>query len=513
MLKVNAASFIEKNLMKVKGYDYNWISMISSTPLIFEDTNYLRVLHYIDNTITTQELKEYRNGNLRKVYANFEYMLMDNLEYYDRIMAFCTMYFHKYISIDGDNTQKHIPNHIISMNITPTKIWCATMLSTSSTKFEIEYGWDMKCVDLNNGNSWLQNNFHILKRNPMFDVFISYRAYINNTSGYRETFIADKTPDKRLYQICKKFTEQSQVFSSDDIELLDEYTQHVDEYVKNLYDSLSDCMSVLYNNDKSAYAIYVFEDEFMIHTTHFGMRVFKKNGQISKDYMSNSYECFVAEPYLKPSIRKQIQWCKYVMPFKYQRVIEILTKVLEKLLETDFHNVVAVKRMNPKTNTVSYVRFTGIFDRVYIYEKFMHDNKVVKEYKRCLSKTNAAKYIVERGYYIFGLKEDIDALLNDFENSVQPRINILRNHYNKYCVKIDEFMKGVVDRYNRQNSKIINTYINGAKDYTISSDVKITSLKSDGDTVNLIIKTVNGNIKNKTKSDTEIKSYYDVINS
>ena len=48
MLQVNAASFIEKNLMKVKGYDYNWISMISSTPLIFEDTNYLRVLHYID---------------------------------------------------------------------------------------------------------------------------------------------------------------------------------------------------------------------------------------------------------------------------------------------------------------------------------------------------------------------------------------------------------------------------------------------------------------------------------
>ena len=74
-------------------------------------------------------------------------------------------------------------------------------------------------------------------------------------------------------------------------------------------------------------------------------------------------------------------------------------------------------------------------------------------------------------------------------------------------------MKGVVERYNRQNAKIINTYINGVKDYSISSDVKVTSLKSDGDTVNLIIKTVNGNIKNKTKSDTEIKSYYDIINS
>mgnify|MGYP006872970459 CR=1 FL=1 len=511
MYQVNAASFIEKNLMKVKGYDYNWISMISSKPVIFEDVDYLRVMHFINNTITEQELKEYQDGNLRKLYANFEYMLMDNLEYYDRIISFCTMYFHNYISIDGDRTDKYIPKHIIDMDITPTKIWCATMLSTSSTKFEIEYGWNIKCVNLNNGNSPLQNNFHILKRNTFFDTFISYRAFVNNTSGYRETFIVDRTKNKKLYNICKKFTEQSQIFSDNDIEMLSDYTKHVDDSVKNLYSSLDNCMSVLYNNDKSAYAIYVFDDEFMIHTTHFGMRVFKKNGQISKDYMSNSYECFVAEPYLKTSIKKQIQWCKYVTPNKYLHIIEVLVKLLEKLLETDFHEVVAVKRMNTKTGTVSYVRFSGIFDRVYIYEKFMHDNKVVKEYKKCLSKTNAARYIVERGYYIFGMKQDIDQLLNQFENESIPRINILKNHYNRYCVNIEEFMKDVIKRYNNQNSRIINTYINGVKDFNVSNDIKVTSLKSDGDTVNLVIKTVNSNLKNNSKTNDNIKSYYEVI--
>lgn len=507
---INIGTYIEKNLMKIKGYNYNWISMISSSPILFEDVNYLKVQHYVNNTITEQEKEAYADGRLRKLYMNFETMIMDNLEYYDRIISYCTMMFLDYICVDEVPSKKNIPAHTLSFDITPTKIWCAALCNTSSTQFELEYGWDIKCVLLNNNESLIRNNFHILKRNRLFSVFISYRALINNTSGYRETYLSDITPDNILYQVCKKYTQHSSVIGFDQMFELEDYIDHEEENVRKLHDSISQCMDVLYENNKDIYAVFVFNDEFYVHTHNFGMRVFKKDGSISKDYISNSYECFVAEPFMKPSIKKQIEWCKYTLPHRFIHVRDILRTLLLRLLDEDFKNVVCIKRMHEETETTSYVTFTGIFENVYIKEKFFHKKEVVKEYTKCMSKENAAKYLTDKGYYIFGFREDVDRLLHDFETNPYQKATFLKNHYNKYCINIKDFMKDVVSSYRAYNREIINYVLNGVPSDKICSEIKVTTLKGLASRdVKKVIKTININIKKHDKNDT--KSYYDII--
>lgn len=509
MENINIGSYIEKNLMKVRGYDYNWTSMISSNPILFEDIDYLKVKNYVNNTVTESELSAYKKGQLRKIYMNFETMIMDNIDYYNRIISYCTMIFCSYINVDGVASNKNIPKHVISFDITPTKIWCAAMTSTSSTMYELDYGWGVKTLDLHNNNSPLQNNFHILKKNKLFSVWISYRALISNTHGFRETFMCDLTDNSTLYRVCKKFIQKSPVLGFDDSSYIDHYIKTEDQNTDKLCDSISKCMDVLYNSNKDFYAVYVFNDEIYLHTHNFAMRVFKKDGSISKDYISNSYDCFVAEPYMKPSIKDQIRWCKYTMPTKFTQTVDVLNTILERILNQNFQDVVCVKKMGQE-NTLSVVTFSGIFNNVYIHEKFMHNNYVVKEYTKCMSKTNTARYIISKGYYIFGFRNDVELLIKDIENNPYKKIDLIKHHINKYCMNIKTFMKDIVTSYRLYNGDIINYLLNGIPDDRICSEIKTTNLKGMmSHDVNKIIKTININIREKTKEET--KSYYKII--
>ena len=75
-------NYIEDSLSKIKGFDRNWITMISSKPLLFEDVDYMRVKNNVEDTITDEELEAYKRGDLREVYATFENMLMCNIQYF-----------------------------------------------------------------------------------------------------------------------------------------------------------------------------------------------------------------------------------------------------------------------------------------------------------------------------------------------------------------------------------------------------------------------------------------------
>lgn len=67
------------------------------------------------------------------------------------------------------------------------------------------------------------------------------------------------------------------------------------------------------------FGVYVFANDVFIHTAKFSLRIRKdEKGKLSKEYLSNSYECFAAEPILAESVREQIAWAKYELPVKFQ---------------------------------------------------------------------------------------------------------------------------------------------------------------------------------------------------
>jgi hypothetical protein len=455
----NVGDYITNNLQKIDGFDFRWSSLISSNPLLFEDINYLRVKPFIDNQITKEEIEAYKRGDLRDLYATFDNLLVCNLKFYDRILNYCTMVFMHYIEIDGElikDKQAKLDLVPYELMLTPTKIWCAVLSNMNSTKWELEYAWGIKAIlPIENSNKTIfELSWNNLYKNKTFAKFNEWNAFRCNTQGFRETLISDKTSNRKLSQVCSKFTKSSIALSEQQLETLYLYYKESEIINKKLFLILDNCLSILFNGDKSQYSIYIYTSEFFIFSSKFSIKVSKSSkGIITKDYLANSYECFAAEEFLIPSIKTQIEWAKYKLPQNFEYDKNILKSLLQNMLETNYREIVCIKRMN-ETGILSKITFSGIFNMVKIIEEFMIDNRTIKSITKQYSKQNAAKLIVEKGYIIFGIEKDILEL-----NQINKKSLI--KHYNNYCIPVIQYMFDIITMHNISKNDIIDVVISG----------------------------------------------------
>lgn len=505
-------TYLENQFTKLNGFDFRWSSLITSTPLLFEDIDYLRVRSFIDSTITPEEIEAYKRGDCRELYATFENMLVCNLKHYDRIISFCTMMFMHYIRIDGDVITDQMDDIPLIISMTPTEIWCAALASTNSSEWEINHGWSFTNEKLttlpikDSNKSVLELSWDKLyNKNIYFKRFVEFSALRCHTSGFRQTMIKDITSNVKLSQVCQKFTRASLAITDQQLQTLWDYITETECVNKRLYFAIDKCLSAMFSDDKSQYAVYVYHNEFYIHTSKFSMRVRKNNGALTKDYLANSFECFTAEKYLVDTINDQIEWAKYEIPTQYQYDINILSSLLNNMLDVNYHEVICLKRMNDY-GVLSKITFTGVFANVYVKEEFMLDNRVIKVTQKCLSKYNAAKYIINRGYYLFGKNEDVYKFMAD-ENVTQDSII---DHYTNYAIPIMQYMYDIIAQNEMYKNEIIDIVMCGGnidEQRFNNKNIKYTSLiKLEAREImsDIIIKQ-NKNITNK-------KSYWRVIN-
>ena len=393
--------------------------------------------------------------------------------------------------------------------MTPTKIWCCALSSPSSTVWELQYGWGTPNNKIaispikGSDKSPIEVSWHRLYRNKTFARFMELCAYRCGTSGFRQTLIADITPNNTLARVCKKFTSASVALSEEQLETLWDYIEESDAIQHKLYVALNKCLCKIFNNDESLFAIYVFSNDVFIHTAKFSMRIRKdENNKLSKEYLSNSFECFAAEPILSESVREQIEWAKYELPLKYKYDQQTLISLLINMLNNDYHQITCLKRMN-EYGVVSRIRFMGTFNNVVIKEDLMKDNNIIKSYQKTLSKPNAAKYIINRGYYIFGLNDDVYKFMS-YEN--MNRINITE-HYCNYAVPVLKYMFDIITQHVKLKNDVIDIVIAGdiPENRLNNKNMKYTSL------VKLEARQMMNNIMLKNSSSQGKKSYWKVI--
>lgn len=460
----NVGDYISNNFSKIDGFDFRWSSLISNKPLLFEDVDYLRVSDFVDNQVTENEIEAYKNGELRELYATFENMLICNLQNYDRIMSYCTMVFMHYVRVNDEIVKYNLDKLVYEFSLTPTKIWCAAMSSVNSTEWELNYAWNIskkhKITSLpidGSDKSIIETSWTRLYRNPIFARFNEYNAIRCGTVGFRHTFISDKTSNRKLAQVCQKFTKTSVAISEQQLDSLFDYTKELESSKTPLYTIIDSCLNVLFNGDSSQYCIYIFTNEFFIHSSKFSIKVSKSNnGVISKDYLANSYECFAAEEFLIGSIKTQIDWAKYKIPSQYDYDKTILKSLLFNMLDNNFREIVCIKRMNDY-GTISKITFKGVFANVNIIEELMINNRTIKSSFKTLSKKNAANYIIDRGYFIFGTETDVLKLI-EVENLNKSIIN---NHYNNYCVPVLSHMQDIITLHQLSKNDIIDVLVSG----------------------------------------------------
>lgn len=478
----NIGDYISSNFAKIDGFDYRWNSLITSKPLLFEDADYLRCREYIKNIILPEEIEAYKSGKLRELYATFENMLMCNLAYYDRIMSFCTMVILHYVRIEDEITNYDLEQLPFYYDLTPTKIWCCAMTGLSSTEYELKYSWGIFDLQHNDKKSLLENNWNKIYQNKVFAKFIEYAALRNGTSGFTKTLVADVTSNRKLSLICAKFTRTSVAIGDDQLNNIYEYVCEIESISTRLHAALRSSLMKIFNDDESQFAIFIYSEEFYLHTSKFSMKVSKDtNGKISKDYLANSYECFIAEEFLSSSIKMQIEWARYKIPLQFEYDLNILLTLLNNMMKDDFRKIVALKRMNAY-GTVSTVRFAGVFDKVFIHEELIHNGNVIKSNKpKCLSKENAALYIVKRGYYLFGLDKDALTVVEANKTSIV-------NHYLNYCIPILNHMKDVISTHIMSKNDIIDVVCSGIlnPNKINNKNIRYTNAKSNFDSKKII---------------------------
>lgn len=518
----NTGDYLIDTFQKIEGFDFRWTSLISNEPLLFEDINYFRIKKFIDNKITEQELNAYKSGKLTNLFSTFEELLVCNLKYYDRIINYCTMIFMKYVEINGINYNDGLNKIPIELELTPTKIWCAVLTSEKSTKWEIEYGWNIRKLSepiKNSNKSILEVNYKkIYKESQTFAKFNEYNSIRLGVNGFRQNFMIENTSNRKLAQVCQKFTKTSVAISESQLDTIFKYSKEIDKINEKLYISLDNCLSVMFHGDKSQYSIYIFMNDFVIHSSKFSLKVSKNNGKIQKDYLANSYECFVAEEYLVNSIKTQIEWSQYKLDAGYEYDKNILKSLLTNLLMDNYKNIVCVnktfyidewKDSDKKDVKICKVTFSGIFNNIKINENFMINNRVIKTQSKILSKQNAAEYLISRGYYIFGYEEDVTKLL---ELEVINKKSLIE-HYSKYCIPVINFMNDIISMYQLNKIDIIeyllSGYINPEK---INNDNIIYTSISNKD--EFAVKNIfnNNQLRKITDSlETHKKSYWKVI--
>lgn len=459
----NPGQFICDNFSRIDGFDARWSSLITNNPLLFEDVDYVRIKNYVNNTITNEEIEAYKRGDLRDMYATFDSLLACNLKYYDRIMNFCTMIFYHYMKIGNEIYDEHFDNIPYELEMTPTKIWCCVMMSTKSTEWELNYGWgnnNRKYTEKpieGSPKSFLEVNWNKLYKNPAFARFVEYTAFRCSTSGFRATQLADNTDNRRLSQVCAKYTKSSVALSEYQLESLSEYIDECERVKETLYTALDDCLAEMYEGDKSKYMIFIFANEFFIYTDRFSIKVRKdEKGVITKSYLANSYECFMAEKYLANSIRQQIDWAKYKVPIKYEYDKQILKSLLENMLNNDHKTIICYKRMNDYGITAK-VKFIGHWKNVIMEEELRLDGMTKHSSKKELGKKNAADWLIERGYYMCGIEKDCDNLVE------YSKENVIR-HYSNYCIPVMSFMGDVVAANIHVKNDIIDVVCKGYLD-------------------------------------------------
>lgn len=518
----NTGNFLIDTFQKLQGFDFRWTSLITNEPLLFEDLNYYHIKKFINNTITDNELKAFNNGNLTDLYSTFDELLVCNLKYYDRIISYCTMVFMHYVEINDIKYDKGLNKIPFELELTPTKIWCAVLTNEQSTKWEIEYGWNIRNLSLpikNSTKSIFEINYNrIYRENKTFAKFCEYNSVRVGVNGYRQVLLMDNTPNRKLAQVCQKFTKTSTAISESQLDTIYKYSKTLNNINEKLYSALDSCLNLMFKGDKSQYSIYIFNNEFFIFTSKFSLKVSKYGGKIQKDYLANSYECFLAEEYLIESIKTQIEWSQFKLDAGYDYDKNILKSLLTNLLNIDYKKIVCInksffiddewKESDKKDIKLVKVTFSGIFSNIRITENFMINNRVIKKQDKVLSKANAADYLIDRGYYIFGYEEDVNKLI---ENDIITKKDLI-NYYSKYCIPVSQYMSDIVTMYQLNKMDILQYYLtdNLNPEKLNNHNIVYTSISNKDE---FAVKNVFSNqLKRITDSlETHKKSYWKVI--
>lgn len=207
---------------------------------IFNDILFDRARRYVKNEITQEEVDLYSLGKIRKIYGSFEELLLDNIEYYSRIIRTILWLYENTLVNNGkiimktDKVRYKIP-------MTATKFYYLCLCQSEFNKDEIMYGYPQ--IGYAKGNTFVDLWPELLKVGS-FAFNVSFSIEHANTKSYQVAFEHDITDTTYLSKIIvnSKFVYIDRAILSIDI-------SNIIRMNEKLFYNYADLESTIKNNE------------------------------------------------------------------------------------------------------------------------------------------------------------------------------------------------------------------------------------------------------------------------
>lgn len=405
---------------------------------IFNDRFFDRARRYVKNEVTQEEVDLFTTGQIRKIYGSFEELLLDNIEYYSRIIRTILWLYENTLVSNGkiivktDKVKYKIP-------MTATKFFYICMIQPDFNRSEILYGYPQ--ISYANGQTFQELWPELLKIGS-FTFNVTYSIEHCNTKSYQTAFENDVTDPDYLSRVVvnSRFVYIDRAILSVDIASVvrmnetmfynfDSLKEHVMEYT--FVDSRPNGISYL----GPGYA-----EELLF--TPFGIRR-DQTGSLEDTF---SFDASLSKHMTYINIRKN-------QIYEELDNIKNLKLICSSMIQNYRRKFKAV-RLHYDGQGYSVITIKKFWNNFRIIELCFRNNSLLYKRQLNIGKLHkVVKYIVENGYFIYTINQIEDSIkiaqLDDPEE--------ILNHFTEYINRtfVDSTLR--LELMEQETNKIIES--------------------------------------------------------
>lgn len=379
---------------------------------MFNDQYFYKAKKHVINTITKEEFELFKSGKIRKVYDSFEFLLLDNLKFYNRIIRTIILLYDN-ILLDHGKVVDYLDRTPYKIPMTPTKFYYLILCNIDSSRDEIIYAYD-KLSNLT--CSTFKEFFPHLIDVTAFSFNLTLLKNLSKKNGlkaYSKLLDSDITNEQFIKRITNNFNKDSLYITSDSMEKSLEESFQTFCKMNEIYELIKDSVKETDIIDIQPTCITLINAK-----SEFECRF--KDGVLKRTSNRNFNECYEFDYAISKNLKQIYAWALDSIE-NYDNDLIYLIEYLVKKYRKKFKAI----RPQVSQNLFSTLRVVKKWNHFFLEESVYYTDTYLNPNSRILLRTHTlsckeyelGKTIYKLGYFIFGL-EDYDVLefkFKDFE--------------------------------------------------------------------------------------------------
>lgn len=367
---------------------------------IFNDHWFERARTHVLNQVTEEEITLFRLGKIRKVYESFEILLLDNLEYYERIIR-TIIWLYENILIDNGKTIDRINKEPYQIPMTPTKFYYLILLNVDATLDEIHYAYPT--VKYSEEDTFV-TLFKKLRKVTAFSFNIVFmNGKRPNLKSYTELLKSDITSKEYLDKVLSNFS-KSACFITES-ELLKDLTDAL-----QLYTSQSELKFNILSDAPEGTMCEINPNKIVLFNQTAEHVCEYIGGNLKQYSVRNFRECFTFSQIFASNLQPLYSWFLTAVKSYDNTIVELMTHFIKSN-----HRGLNFVRFSDDGILISTIKLKKRWNQYKAIEETRLNGVLIRTNSYYAKLENIGKLLYKKGYFIFGY-EDLKFMLSTYSD-------------------------------------------------------------------------------------------------